>query len=175
MHRGSNRIHSFPPIISQQAKLIILGSMPGVESLRQNKYYAHPRNSFWPIMLELLSTPVDTYEQCTQLLKDHGIAVWDVLQSCQRSGSLDANIQQDFMRANDFNHLFARYSGIRAVFFNGGAAEKFYKSKVLTNLEARFNHFSYQRLPSTSPAHASMTLVQKKLAWKVLRNVHKII
>ena len=161
-------VNSFLPIISQQAKLIILGSMPGVESLRQNKYYAHPRKSFWPIMLALLEAQADTYEQRTQLLERSGIAVWDVLQSCQRTGSLDASIQQSSMQANDFNSLFSTYSGIRAVFFNGAAAEKFYKRKVLTGLDARFDHLVYLRLPSTSPAHASMTQEQKKVAWTVL-------
>ena len=166
-------VKSFAPLISHQAQLIILGSMPGIASLQHNQYYAHPRNGFWPIMLALLDAQAETYEQRTRLLIRHGIAVWDVLKSCQRIGSLDANIQKNSMQVNDFNNLFSTYPTIQAVFFNGATAENLYQRAVLTHLDARFSHLNYQRLPSTSPAHASMSLQQKKMAWTVLNHWFK--
>lgn len=107
------RIICFEPVAEQDARLLILGTMPSVESLRQSFYYAHPRNAFWPIIADVLAQPrPETVEAKKQLLIGHRIALWDVAHSCVRSGSLDSAIRD--VVPNDFAVLFARYSpGIR--------------------------------------------------------------
>ena len=118
------RIHSFSPIAHTSARILILGSMPGRASLAAHQYYAHPQNSFWRIMAQLLQTDADaSYEKRVELLKTARIAVWDVLQSCIREGSLDAKIERDTQIANDFRSFFRAHSQITHVFFNGAKAE----------------------------------------------------
>lgn len=163
-------IDSFAPVVSPNAAVLILGSMPGVASLNKQQYYGHPKNAFWTIMGALFGAgPELCYQQRKAILTAHGIAVWDVLQSCQRSGSLDANIDLASVKINDFESLFAEYKDIRHVFFNGGMAEKMYKKHSLPLLGQRFSYLDYQRLPSTSPAHAALSLAQKLEAWQAVR------
>lgn len=138
--------------------------MPGGESLRQQQYYAHPRNSFWRIMEELLGIPVNLpYEARLAELLKRGVALWDSAHSCVRPGSLDSNIRDAV--ANNFESLFAEYIGIRKVFFNGRAAENLFrrhtKGMALPELE-------YIPLPSTSPANAGMSYEQKLEAWMLV-------
>jgi TDG/mug DNA glycosylase family protein len=155
----------FPPIVEEGCRVLILGSMPSAESLRQQQYYAHPRNAFWPIMEKLFSIPRESeYVTRTRLLGKKGVAVWDVLQSCVRPGSLDSAIEAGSEILNDFSSLHARYPGIRTVFFNGGAAQKIYRRYVpgrqtLPELE-------YHLLPSTSPAYAAMSFEKKLQRWQ---------
>lgn len=156
-----------------QARVLILGSMPGVASLQAGEYYAHPRNAFWRIMGDIAgATPELPYAQRLQLLRAHGIALWDVLQSCERPGSLDADIVPDSMRANDFAGLFASHRQLRRIIFNGAAADQCFHRHVLPGLIAR-DIISAQdaqlmlwRLPSTSPAHAGMPYTQKLALWR---------
>lgn len=118
-------------------------------------------------MGELVGTfPALPYESRTLILKCAGIAVWDVLSSCQRSSSLDADIDTSTIAANDFNSFFATHPHITQVFFNGQMAEKSFHKHVKALLEPRSLH--YQRLPSTSPAHAAMPFEQKLQAWQVV-------
>jgi len=141
--------------------------MPGKESLRAYEYYAHPRNAFWKIMGELVGTfPALPYESRTLILESAGIAVWDVLASCQRGSSLDADIVPGTISANDFNSFFASHPHITQVFFNGHMAEKCFRKHVQALLEPRSLH--YHRLPSTSPAHASISFEMKLQAWEVV-------
>jgi len=148
--------------------------MPGKESLRACQYYAHPRNAFWKIMGELLGTfTALPYESRSLMLKSAGIAVWDVLASCQRSSSLDADIDTSTIAANDFNAFFASHPHIRQVFFNGHMAEKCFLKHVQPWLAPMSLH--YQRLPSTSPAHAAITYEQKLEAWKVVLKNNNIL
>ena len=126
-HRGNRGQHepvqSFPPIVSQQSKLLILGSMPGEASLKAGQYYAHPRNAFWHIMGELFGAgPSFPYQERVAILQSVGVALWDSLQVCIRFGSLDASIKEEV--ANDFPALFAKYPNISHVFFNGSKAER---------------------------------------------------
>lgn len=159
----------FAPIVAADAKILILGSMPGEASLLKQQYYGHPRNTFWPIMDALLGIGTAVcYQQRKELLIAHGVAVWDVLQSCNRLGSLDANIQTDSVKINKLEDLFAGCELIRYVFFNGGMAEKLYQKHVLPDVRYQFSYLEYLRLPSTSPANASLTLEQKIEAWKVI-------
>ncbi len=120
----------FPPIAKPDATILILGSMPGQKSLDEHQYYAHPRNSFWPIMYQLFNIIDDlNYKQRKQLLIDKKIALWDVLKSCYREGSLDSDIDQTTIVANDFNSFFEKYSKIKVVFFNGAKAEQLFRKE----------------------------------------------
>lgn len=160
-------LQSFPPIEDSSATVLILGSMPGKESLRAGQYYAHPRNAFWPIMGELAgAAPTLPYQARIQLLKSAGIALWDVLASCTRAGSLDSDIDAASTAANDFAAFFSTHPGITRVFFNGAAAEKYFHKLVLHTLAPRPLH--YRRLPSTSPANAAMSYLQKLKAWEAI-------
>lgn len=158
----------FPPIENPSARVLILGSMPGTASLRAGQYYAHPRNQFWPILGALLGCDLATraYPERVQCLVDAGIAVWDVLQSCQRPGSLDADIAPASIIANDFAAFFVRHPAITHVYFNGTAAERHFNQHVRPRLPTRPLHFL--RLPSTSPAHAALNFQAKLDAWRVL-------
>jgi hypoxanthine-DNA glycosylase len=160
-------IHSFAPIEVPRARILILGSMPGVESLRKEEYYAHPRNLFWRMLGMLCEfNPALPYAERVAALGAAKISVWDVLQSCTRQGSLDADIEKSTIVPNDFNAFFRRQSTITHVFFNGSAAEKFYRSEVLPVLLS--HQIQYTRLPSTSPAHASMSFEEKLAAWRAI-------
>ena len=162
--RHTARVRSFAPIAGRGARILILGSMPGVASLRANQYYAHPHNAFWPIMGKLLGfDPFAPYERRTRALKAARIAVWDVLHSCVREGSLDTRIQDEV--ANDFTAFFAAHRAIRRVFFNGAKAEASFRCHVAP-ADARPMRFA--RLPSTSPAHASLSMVRKLAAWRAI-------
>ena len=155
-----NRIRGFGPVWREDARVLILGSMPSVESLHQSFYYAHPRNAFWPMMAELLHEPApQSVAEKKRLLVSHRIALWDTVAACERSGSLDSNIRA--AEANDFEWLYARCPGIRRVLFNGGTSEALYR-RLVAKEDARF-HFA--RLPSTSPAY-TMKYEKKKEAWK---------
>ena len=164
------QVKSFLPIADARATRLILGSMPGVVSLAAGKYYAHPQNAFWRIMSELIGfAPDATYVARVQALRLAGIAVWDVLQSCERPGSLDTSILRDSEVANDFTAFFVRHAAVTQVFFNGGAAEASFKRHCATLM--RDPRLSFQRLPSTSPAHASLRFEQKLGAWKSALNL----
>ena len=141
--------------------------MPGKESLRAGQYYAHPRNAFWPIMGELIGAAATLpYKTRTQILKSAGIALWDVLASCTRHSSMDADIEADSICANDFASFFLKHPHITQVFFNGAMAEKCFRKYVLPSLENKSQY--YHRLPSTSPANAAMRYEQKLKAWEVI-------
>ncbi|GAB2903129.1 DNA-deoxyinosine glycosylase [Uliginosibacterium flavum] len=158
-------ITSFPPIATPDARLLILGSMPGIASLQAQRYYAHPHNQFWPILGILLGfDPAEAYAiRCARLGAAH-VAVWDVLQSCVRPGSLDADIDATSAIPNDFAAFLATQPQIRHIFFNGGAAETLFRRHVLPTLPLA--GISCQRLPSTSPAHASLRPGAKQDAWR---------
>lgn len=166
-----NTIYSFPPIAAADARVLILGSMPGEKSLQMQQYYAHPQNAFWRIMGELVGGGRELdYERRIAYLKAHRLGVWDVLMSCQRTGSLDSAIEPASIQSNDFNAFFAAHSQINHVFFNGGTAAAAYKRHVLPNLSPEFGKLQYERLPSTSPAHATLNFDEKLLRWqKILR------
>ncbi len=145
--------------------MLILGSMPGKASLLAQQYYAHPRNAFWTIMGALFDAgPGLTYAARTTALQSAGIALWDVLASCARSGSLDADIDMASTVSNDFNTFFRDHRAIRDVFFNGAKAEECFRRHVSPTLKE--HRFRYHRLPSTSPAHASLTIAEKTEVWR---------
>lgn len=160
-------IHSFAPIEDSNATILILGSMPGRASLAAEQYYAHAQNAFWRIMSGLLQFErAAPYAIKIQALKSAHIALWDVLQSCQRQGSLDAMIERDTQIANNFQSFFQTHPHITHVFFNGAKAESLFRQhvpEIMTN-----NTLHYLRLPSTSPAHAAMSFERKLDAWRMI-------
>lgn len=156
----------FPPIVGRGARSLILGSMPGIASLEEGRYYAHPRNAFWPLMGEFFAAgPEVPYRERTRILKRHGIAVWDVCRACFRPGSLDAAIEPESVEANDFAGLLACHRGIRRIFFNGAAAEDLFRRLVLPGLGDRAATLALRRLPSTNPANASWSYARKRRTW----------
>ncbi|MGE0735130.1 MAG: DNA-deoxyinosine glycosylase [Alphaproteobacteria bacterium] len=161
MRAAVPRIRSFAPIADKRARTLILGSMPGVASLCARQYYAHRQNQFWRIMGRLLSMPPDLpYAERVERLRDGGIAVWDVLHSCVRDGSLDTAIADE--TPNDFAKFFRTYREIDRVFFNGAKAETSFRRH---GLQRAFPDLKYVRLPSTSPAHAGMNWQRKRKIW----------
>jgi hypoxanthine-DNA glycosylase len=158
---------SFAYVASPDARLLLLGSMPGVASLNAQRYYAHERNQFWPIMLALLGAePSLAYPQRLALLTQHRIALWDVLAECQRRGSLDADIARDSIRCNDFAGFFAAHPAIVCIAFNGKTAQQIYQRRVLPQLAPHWQTLTQLVLPSTSPAHASVSLAEKQRHWQ---------
>lgn len=162
-------VTGFPAIADNNAIILILGSMPSIKSLEEQQYYAHPRNSFWFIMTKLLGDKSDLdYAKRKALLLHNKIALWDVLNTCQRKGSLDSSINNETIEVNDFNKFFTEHPLIKAVYFNGSRAQQEYNRHVLPALNAEFASISYQRLPSTSPAMASLNREQKLQQWKAI-------
>jgi len=161
-------ISCFPPLASESAHTLILGSIPGKESLRQQRYYAHPRNAFWPIMISLLEIDERGYQQNVRQLMRRGYAVWDVLQRCERATSLDADIVPGSIEPNDFTGFLAAHPKISRVFYNGAKAEALFERRVVPALPPRGQGLPRQRLPSTSPAHASMTVAEKREQWRAV-------
>jgi hypoxanthine-DNA glycosylase len=155
------RLFGLPPIIGEGAHTLILGNMPSAMSLAAQQYYGNPRNAFWRITGDIFGYAVDDpYDTRTSALQTHGIAVWDVLRSCRRVGSLDSAVEPDSMEPNDFRKLFDKHPNITRVFFNGAAAEKNFNRLVRVAPD-----LSYRRLPSTSPAQ-TMRYEDKLAAWR---------
>lgn len=157
---SDERIVSFEPVFREDARLLILGTMPSVESLRQSFYYSHPRNAFWPIMAQLLGGELpETIDGKKRLLIGHRIALWDVAHSCVREGSLDSAIRDAV--PNDFEMLFARCPKIEKILFNGGTAQKMYMKMVGGMPEG----CSWAQMPSTSPAY-TLKFETKRELWR---------
>ena len=158
---------SFSPIVGPTPRVLILGSMPGVRSLRAGEYYAHPRNAFWGILEDLGTIPSGLgYCERTAAMAEAGIALWDVLRSCCRAGSLDASIVADSEEPNDIAGLLGAHPTIRAVLFNGAKAERAFRRYIEPGLPSDVRRrITLLRLPSTSPAHAVSAAV-KRAAWR---------
>ena len=152
-----------PPIIGGSPPVLILGNMPSALSLASQEYYGNPRNGFWRITGSLLEFDPDAGygERCAALIRA-GVAVWDVLASCRRAGSLDSAVERDSMVANDFGALFGAWPSIERVFFNGAAAESNYRRLVSVDAPV-----VYHRLRSTSPAQ-TMAFAAKLTAWRAI-------
>lgn len=156
-------LQGLPPIENPQARALILGSMPGGMSLRVGRYYAHPQNRFWKFMGELVGAePSLPYEQRVELVREAGIALWDVIAQCEREGSLDSAIRAEV--ANDFGGFFGSHPNLRCVLFNGAKAEQSFRRHALPALGAI--PVRLHRLPSTSPANASQGEAAKLEAWR---------
>jgi hypoxanthine-DNA glycosylase len=158
---SSELLHGLAPIIGEGAEALILGNMPSVMSLGAQQYYANPRNAFWRITGEIFGfDAAEPYDGRIAELKANRIAVWDVLRSCRRVGSLDSAVAPDSMVANDFGQFFERQPHVTRVFFNGAAAEKNFSRLVRISPDLH-----YRRLPSTSPAQ-TMRYADKLAVWR---------
>lgn len=153
----------FPPVAGPDARVLILGSLPGQRSITEQQYYAHPQNAFWPIMHELFGIQGEYDIRCRQLLQ-HRIAVWDVLAHSIRPGSMDADIRLGGARANDFEGFFVAHPEIQLIAFNGRKAEQLFGKFV--GMQASDESVRRVGLPSTSPAYAAMPFSGKLLAWR---------
>ncbi|MDJ0938212.1 MAG: DNA-deoxyinosine glycosylase [Woeseiaceae bacterium] len=160
---GRKASAGFPPVAQSDARLLILGSLPGERSIAAQEYYAHPRNAFWRIMEELYGIGGDYEQRCRQLTEQR-IALWDVLASSVRPGSLDADIAMDTAQANDFRGFLAGHPEVTRVFFNGRKAEQLFRRFVADTLSD--DAPILVGLPSTSPAHAAMPFDKKLGIWR---------
>ena len=158
----------FPPVIGDGARVLILGSLPGVASIRLGQYYGHPRNVLWRILGDLFDIdPECTYSERCEAVLAQKVALWDVLASSVRPGSLDSAIDEETAKHNDFNSLLEIHSSIRAIGFNGLKARALFDRRVLKSLKtSRIPELI--TLPSTSPAHAAMPYDEKLSRWRVL-------
>jgi hypoxanthine-DNA glycosylase len=154
---------SFPPVVDAQARVLVLGTLPGEESLRRGEYYAHPRNLFWPIIFALFGeSPALSYAERLAFLTAHRIAAWDVCEIGERERSADTTIRLE--RPNATDRLLDEHPLIRAVAFNGTTARRLYDRHF-----ARRPTLTYLALPSTSPAHATIDFSAKLARWTALR------
>lgn len=161
---------SLAPVIDDQAKILILGSMPGTESLKKEQYYANKRNQFWKIMENTLKLQLpEEYPQRINVLKENHIALWDVIHSCKRVGSLDSAITEDV--PNDFMTFFKQHSSLKIVGFNGNKAYQTFKTKIGFQ---DFPEIQFVKLPSTSPVPGKnvKSFEEKFVEWsKVVNNL----
>lgn len=159
----------FPPVSRRDARLLILGSLPGVRSIEAQQYYAQPQNAFWRIMGELFGAQRELgYAERLAKLSACGIALWDVAAAAERPGSLDSAIVRASVQANDFADFFQTHRQIRLICFNGAKAAELYRRLVLPTLDEPFTSIPTQRMPSTSPAHAAMPYAKKLEAWRLV-------
>jgi hypoxanthine-DNA glycosylase len=159
------KIYSFPPISNKNAKVLILGTMPGVASLAINQYYGHTRNAFWKLVFTILNEPFSSdYEVRKNLALKNHIAIWDVLQACVREGSLDNAIEQEV--PNDFRNFLETHPNIKFIVFNGQKAAKYFNQYVIVS-----NQYKLVTLPSTSPANAGISFEQKLKEWQIIKQL----
>jgi double-stranded uracil-DNA glycosylase len=162
----------FPPIAARDARVLILGSLPGQASLAAGQYYAQRQNAFWRIMGELFGAAPDMdYEQRAERLRRCGIALWDVCAAAVRPGSLDTSINRETIVTNDFAAFFVTHPAISHVCANGGTAHDLYLRQVVPGLPELEAAMPLHRLPSTSPAHASLRFEQKLERWRLLQQL----
>lgn len=157
-----------PPIVDDETKVLIIGSMPGKQSLDKQQYYGNPRNHFWPIIGQLLNVTIpEQYEQKIGLLRIRKIGLWDSIQSCERQGSLDATIKNEI--PNDFEWLFQQYPQIQLVLFNGGKSFNVFKKHIGLSI---LNGREFEKMPSTSPIPGKniKSFEEKVDAWRILKH-----
>ena len=155
-------IHSFPPFVNSNTEILILGTMPGIASLEKQEYYAHPRNHFWKIMYTLLKNlPIsEIFEEKIKLIQSNNIGLWDVLQNCERKGSLDIHIKNHI--ENDFEMLFEKFPGITKIVFNGKESHKYFLKKF-----GQIKGITCYVMPSTSPAN-TISFEKKLEIWSAI-------
>ncbi len=159
------RIYSFPSISNAASRILILGSMPGNRSLELNQYYGHNGNAFWKLLFTLFDESFsEDYTIRKNLLLQHNLALWDVLQACERQGSLDSAIQKEVV--NDFGAFLVAHPNIQYILFNGQAAAKYFKKYVTVS-----DSYTLITLPSTSPAHAGLSFDKKLAAWEIIKQL----
>ncbi|MEH7236813.1 DNA-deoxyinosine glycosylase [Bacillus sp. JJ1562] len=161
------RIFGLAPIVGEDPRVLVLGSMPSVESLRKQEYYGNKRNHFWKIMFTLFeSEEIPDYEEKIAFLKDKKIALWDVLYSCYREGSLDSNIKSE--EPNQIGDFVKNHPGLRLIICNGTKSYKSFSKYIGLD---QFPGLDVIKLPSTSPVPGkyNKTLEGKLQEWKVIK------
>ena len=154
---------SFSPRINEKSRVLILGSMPGVKSLEMQEYYAHPQNRFWKVMGKICNCEGlhdMGYEDKIQVLLDNRFALWDVIASCEREGSLDSNIGNE--KPNEIPKLLERYKNIKTICLNGNKAYSAFAKHFPDLLKI----YICYKMPSTSPANARFKLENLYDKWK---------
>jgi len=151
-------VHPFEPIVFKDTRVLILGSFPSIQSVKNDFYYAHPRNQFWKILSAVFDYPINNRDQKIWLLKEAKLGLWDMIASCSRKNSLDSSLEDESV--NDVAALLERYSSVNKVAFTGRKAEALYGV-----------HFGYlgietSYLPSPSAAYAKMSLAEKIRRYK---------
>lgn len=156
---------SFAPISNPEAKILILGTMPGTKSLELNQYYGHNQNNFWKFMFLIFNEDLSNdYRTRKALLQKNNIALWDVLQFCDRVGSLDSAIKNEI--ANDFESFLENHANIKTILFNGQKAAAFFRKYVHLKKD-----YQLITLPSTSPANASKSYQSKLEEWQIISSL----
>ena len=154
------RKFSFPPIANSDARILILGTMPGEKSLRLNQYYGHAGNHFWKLMFSIYDQPFTAdYEARRNILLTNRIALWDVLKACEREGSADSAIIEE--ESNDFESFFSRHRHIKQIAFNGKEAYRYFQ--LFCQIKPVVDMVI---LPSTSSANTWKTFEEKLGEWK---------
>ena len=153
------RLLGLPPVIGPDTRLLVLGSFPGVASLRAQRYYGHPQNQFWKILSALWSVDLVgmAYEDRMAAVRGHGLGIWDVYGACEREGSLDSAIRN--AELNDFAWLQQQCPQLQAIAHNGGESFRHARHTQALGLPVH-------KLPSTSPANASWSFERKLAAWR---------
>lgn len=151
---------AFSPFINNDSKILILGTMPGEKSLELQEYYGNKGNQFWKLLFAMFNLPLtQDYNEKLKFLQDHGIALWDVLQYCEREGSLDSRIKNEV--PNNFTSFYKKYPNIKNVFFSSKNAAAYYDKHIGRSVEV-----VYEILPSPSGANASKSFAEKLEIWK---------
>jgi len=162
---GEKMVKSFDPIVDKNCKILILGTMPSVMSLKKQQYYGSKQNHFWKIIYSLFNQDVEEdYEKRKLFLLNHHIALWDVLEICEREGSSDSKIVNPV--PNNFEAFFNKYPNIKTVFFNGSKAEELFRKLVIGKMNLN-EGMTFHRLPSTSPANI-MPFKDKLDQWRAI-------
>lgn len=153
-----------PPVVGKEPRVLILGSFPSVLSLERQEFYGNPKNRFWAVMEELFAVPESlSYHERTALLAACGIALWDVVASCERPGSADSRIRNPV--PNDIAGFIHNYPTVRLIALNGRTAGRLYHRL------AEVPDLRSVVLPSTSPAYAAMPINEKVRAWSIIKKV----
>ena len=162
-----SRLEGLPPVLDARTRLLVLGSFPGVASLRAQQYYGHPQNQFWKILGALwgMDLKVLPYEARVAALLAHGLGVWDVYGACEREGSLDADIRH--AELNDFAWVQRQCPLLEGIAHNGGESYRHSKHTSLLGVPV-------YKLPSTSPANAGWSFERKLVAWAEVLRLHSV-
>jgi hypoxanthine-DNA glycosylase len=163
-------IEGLAPIARRDARILLLGSIPGVQSLVEQRYYAHPANAFWHLVSQVTRCELPSTQLARRrLLIDNRIALWDVVYRCRRAGSLDSAIDAESVAVNDIEEFLRHHRSVRALFFNGGAAASLFERHSRKRIESARPELAFHRLPSSSPANASWSRARKIEAWTLIR------
>ncbi len=172
MHSTVEPSAGFPPVAADDARILILGTLPGRESLRQQQYYAQPRNAFWRILGELgVAGPGLAYAERLKRLTQARLALWDVCAQAVRPGSLDASIDLKSLKANELRPFLAAHPSIVRICLNGQGAARLFERYLAPTLAPHQLQIERRVLPSTSPAHARLTFAAKRSRWAAALNL----